>query len=193
MLAQTYERIEVVIVGDAAAPEIERAVKSVGDPRVRYYNLPMRGPVSTERAELLWYVAGGPPSNEAMRLSRGRWIAGMDDDDVSLAGASSCSSKAARKRDLEFCYGQILRATSRRKHDRLVCDFPPAVQKRRPPGIAHARGDEASSARNWAMRSSSVPGDWSRVRRMMRIGVRMGMIDNVVVDYYRGPGWQTVA
>ena len=27
---------------------------------------------------------------------------------------------------------------------------------------------------------------------MMLLGVRMGMIDDVVVDYYRGPGWQTV-
>jgi hypothetical protein len=34
-----------------------------------------------------------------------------------------------------------------------------------------------------------VPGDWSRIRRMMRIGVRMGMIDDVVVHYYPNQEW----
>ena len=105
MLAQTYERIEIVIVGDAAAPEIERAVKSVGDPRVRFVNQTYRGPYD-EAGERLWYVAGGPPSNEALRVARGRWIASMDDDDVCRPERVEMLLKAVREHELEFGYGR---------------------------------------------------------------------------------------
>jgi hypothetical protein len=58
VLGQTYERIEVIVVGDAAAPEIERAVKGLKDPRVRFYNQTYRGPYD-EAGERLWYVDAG--------------------------------------------------------------------------------------------------------------------------------------
>ena len=58
--------------------------QALNDPRVRFYNQTYRGPYD-EAGERLWYVAGGPPSNEGMRLARGRWLCGMDDDDVCRA------------------------------------------------------------------------------------------------------------
>lgn len=123
VLGQTYEHIEVVIVGDAAAPEVERAVKSIPDPRVRYSNMTIRGPYPEAQDEL-WYVAGGPPSNEAMRLARGRWIASMDDDDESTPDRIERLLRAARERDLEFCYGQI--AQHHPDGETIFpCEFPP--------------------------------------------------------------------
>ena len=82
ILAQTYERLDIVVVGDAAAPEVEKAVMAIGNARVRYANLTHRGPYPDD-FEHLWMVAGGPPCNEAARLSRGRWIVHADDDDSS--------------------------------------------------------------------------------------------------------------
>jgi hypothetical protein len=34
-----------------------------------------------------------------------------------------------------------------------------------------------------------VPSDWAKVERMMRAGVRFGMIDDVVVDMYPSAYW----
>jgi hypothetical protein len=189
MLAQTYERIEVVIVGDAAAPEIERDVKSLRDPRVRFVNQTYRGPYD-EHADRLWYVAGGPPSNEALRLARGRWIASMDDDDVCRPERVELLLRAAREHRWEFCYGQILEHLPDAP-DRLVCRFPPAL------GAVNLQASLMHSGLTFIGAELGdalfeTPGDWSRIRRMMRVGVRMGMIDDVVVDYHRGPGWQTV-
>jgi hypothetical protein len=190
MLAQTYERIEIVIVGDAARPEIGRAVKGVGDPRIRYFNQTLRGPYD-EAGERLWYVAGGPPSNEAMRLARGRWIAGMDDDDMCAPERVERLLHAARERDLEFCYGQILEHVPDAP-DRLVCRFPPALGAvNLQASILHA--DLRFIAAELGDALFEVPGDWSRIRRMMRLGVRMGMIDDIVVEYFRGPGWRIAA
>lgn len=188
VLGQTYERIEVIVVGDAAAPEIERAVKGLKDPRVRFYNQTYRGPYD-EAGERLWYVAGGPPSNEGMRLARGRWLCGMDDDDVCRANRVELLLAAARERNLEFCYGQLLQRHPDPADDKEMCRFPPelgAVGLQA--SIMHAGLRFVCAELGDAI--WEVPGDWSRIRRMMRLGVRMGMIDDVVVEYFPGELWR---
>ena len=35
-------------------------------------------------------------------------------------------------------------------------------------------------------------GDWARVRRMLRVGVRIGMIEDFVLDYYPNRRWNEV-
>ena len=186
ILGQTYERLEVVVVGDAVGPDVERALKRVGDARVRYANLTHRGPYPAD-PERRWMVAGGPPANEAMRLATGRWIAQADDDDAWTPDHVELLLNAARERRLEFCYGRI------RKHDpdgsiELLCEFPPR---------SHAVGLTCSLA-HVDMRFIvgelgdvlfGLVGDWARIRRMMRVGVRIGMIDDVVLDYYPGKLW----
>jgi hypothetical protein len=186
ILASTYERFEVVVVGDAASPATEKAVRGLKDPRIRYYNQTFRGPYD-EAGDRTWYVAGGPPSNEAMRLARGRWILSMDDDDFSRPDRAELLLKAARERDLEFCYGQILE-----RHpdgdDVLLCEWPPRMARvGLQASIMHAGWRFICAELGDAL--FTVPGDWSRIRRMMRLGVRMGMIDDVVVEYFPGTLW----
>jgi hypothetical protein len=186
VLGQSYERIEVVIVGDAAAPEVGTAIRGLGDPRVRYSNLTHRGPYPAE-PERLWCVAGGPAQNEAMRLARGRWIAPMDDDDANTPDRVEKLLDAARQRDLEFCYGRV------RKHSpdgssELLCEFPPRhAAVNLSASIQHA--DLRFFTSELADATFGIVGDWARVRRMMRVGVRIGMIDDVLVDYYPGTLW----
>ena len=186
VLAQTYERLEVIVVGDCAGPEVEEAVKRVADARIRYVNLTHRGPYP-EDPELRWLVAGGPPANEGMRLARGRWIAQLDDDDESTPDHVELLLKAARERRLEFCYGRI------REHlpdgsVELLCEFPPRLGAvSQTCSILHADMTFIASELGDAL--FGVVGDWSRVRRMMRVGVRMGMIEDIVLDYYPNKRW----
>jgi hypothetical protein len=190
VVAQTYERLEVVVVGDAANPDVEEAVRRFGDKRIRYANLTHRGPYPDD-PEKLWLVAGGPPMNEAMRLARGAWLAQMDDDDVAAPNRIELLLGAARERQLEFCYGRI-----RQHHpdgtEKLLCHFPPN---------SHDVGLAASLMHAGIKFIQSelgdylfgIVGDWARIRRMMRIGVRIGMIDEVVLDYYPGLLWKAEA
>jgi hypothetical protein len=189
VLAQTYERLEVIVVGDGADSEVEQAVKRIGDPRIRYANLTHRGPYP-EDPQLRWMVAGGPATNEAMRLASGSWIAPMDDDDACTLDRIELLLKAARERRLEFCYGRI------RKHlpdgsIELLCEFPPRSHTiGLTCSIMHAgMSFIASELGDYLFR---LVGDWARVRRMMRVGVRIGMIDDVVLDYYPGTLWNDV-
>jgi glycosyltransferase involved in cell wall biosynthesis len=187
ILAQTYERFEIVVVGDAAAPEVADAVAAVGDPRIRYANLTHRGPYPDDPSRL-WHVAGGQATNEAMRIGRGRWYAQMDDDDAATPDRIELLLNAARERRLEFVYGRLRMHKPDGGID-ILCDWPPRL---------HAVG-LATSLHHMDLRfitselgdaDLDVIGDWARVRRMMRIGVRIGMIDDIVLDYFPRQLWE---
>lgn len=95
VLAQTHENLEVIVVGDAATPDVEAAVRSFDDPHVRLVNLTVRGPYPDDPLGL-WLVAGTAPANEGLRLARGDWIAMNCDDDIFTPDTSRfCSPRRA--------------------------------------------------------------------------------------------------
>ncbi len=81
VLAQTYENVEIVVVGDAAPESTGERLRDLGDPRITYRNLTLRGPYP-EDARDRWHVAGVPARNAAVALAHGEWIAPLDDDDA---------------------------------------------------------------------------------------------------------------
>jgi len=188
-LAQTYERLEVLVIGDGARPEVEEAVRHVGDARIRYVNLTHRGPYPDD-PQLRWFVAGGPAANEGLRLARGRWISQLDDDDAYTPDRIELLVKAARERHLELCYGRI------REHRpegsiALPSAFPPRLgHVSLTSSITHAGMTFIASELGDAL--FGIVGDWSRIRRMMRAGARVGMIDDFVLDYYPRKRWDDV-
>ena len=80
ILEQTYSNLELLVVGEACTDETERLVTRIGDPRLKFTNLPNRGPYPDEPYRR-WMVAGTVPFNHAMRQARGDFITHLDDDD----------------------------------------------------------------------------------------------------------------
>ncbi|MGO9112926.1 MAG: glycosyltransferase family 2 protein [Thermoguttaceae bacterium] len=81
--AQTYEKLEILVVGDGASIETCQAVKKINDSRITFFNLPERGHYPSN-ASRRWLVAGTAPANEALRRARGDYITHLDDDDEYL-------------------------------------------------------------------------------------------------------------
>jgi len=79
-MEQTYQNIEIIVVGDACTDETAEAMAQVTDPRVRFVNLDQRGVYPSE-PELRWMVAGTAPVNHALSIARGAFITHLDDDD----------------------------------------------------------------------------------------------------------------
>ncbi|OAI55370.1 hypothetical protein AYO48_03785 [Gaiella sp. SCGC AG-212-M14] len=181
VLAQTYENFEIVVVGDTAPAETKAALEGFGDARIRYFNLPLRGPYPKD-PQRRWYVAGVPAINESARLARGSWIAPLNDDDSFTPNHLEVLLEAARARRSEVAYG------------RFVMSFPdraPFEQGEYPPvlggftwqcAIYHhgLRFFEMELGDAWFDR----PGDWSLCRRMLLAGVRFTMVDDVVAHLY---------
>jgi hypothetical protein len=188
VLSQTHENLEVIVVGDAAGPDVEEAVRTFDDPRIRWRNREVRGPYP-ERLDLLWMVCGVAPWNDALELAGGRWIAPFADDDALRPDAIASVLAEARRRRLELCYG----ALDMHERDGTVTrlgGFPPALH------VTGLQGSVFHGSLRFLQHQMTdalfgVPSDWSLVRRMLRIGVRIGFLDQVVSDYY--PSYRAAA
>lgn len=195
-LAQTYSNLEVVIVGDAAGEEVQGAVEGLGDPRIRFADLTQRfvrpDPIRQ------WMTGATLARNEGHRLAPGRWIADLDDDDALRPGAVASLLALARAQHLEVAYGimeQVVPSGERSQLGR----FPPAPREHNDSeaALSYQPWDGSAScsalvhaglrlfAREWVAADVPTPGDYFRLERMVRAGVRFGMLDEVVYDYYR--------
>lgn len=184
VLAQTHEHLEVIVVGDAAGPEIAAAVAGVGDPRVHFVNLTHQ--FVRDDGEH-WLTAATLTRNEAYRLARGRWLLDLDDDDALRPGAVADLLAHARAERLEVAYG-ALEAHHPDGTTKLLGGFPPVFGEFGWQGaVVHAglrffERELVASDLGW-------PGDWFRALRMLRTGVRIGHLEQVTCDYYPSLSW----
>jgi glycosyltransferase involved in cell wall biosynthesis len=186
VLAQTYEHWEAIVVGDAAPDDARRVVESFGDKRLRFVNLPYRGPYP-KRFDQGYLVSGTTPWNTGLALSRGRWVASNSDDDSLRPNHIESLLAHARERRAEVSYGYIHQVEPDSPGTRLG-EFPPSwghwgTQS----SLLHA------GLRFMPMQPTDwlfgIPNDMSLLQRMLRIGVRFSMLEETVVDYYPSPLW----
>jgi hypothetical protein len=182
VLAQTYSRLEVIIVGDGCSAETIRRAEAVTDPRVRFVNLPHRG-VYPDDAERRWLVAGSPAMNHGAQMALGQWIAPLDDDDEFMPDHIETLLSAAQGGAFEMVYGRmrVVPADAGERYE-IGC-YPPAHSQ-----FGFQAALYMSAIRFFEYETSSwvlgEPGDWNLCRRMMAAGVRIGYTEKVVTTLY---------
>jgi hypothetical protein len=186
VLEQTYERWEVLVVGDAAPDETRRVVESFGDERIRFVNLPYRGPYP-EDPRSAWLVSGTMPWNTGIALAKGRWIGANGDDDALRPSHLESLLACARRERAEVPYG-LLHSCEPDSDGKMLGTFPPAHgQWGMQAALFHAGLRFLPlEPSDWVF---GVPNDWSLADRMLRIGVRFAMIEEPVVDLYPHHLW----
>jgi hypothetical protein len=188
VLAQTYDQFELLVIGDAASPEVEEAARSFDDPRVRFENLTLRGPYPAD-PNRMWYVAGAAPVNEALRVARGHWLAPQGDDDSFAPDHIEVLLHDARSRRLEMSYG-LIRRVAPDGSEELLGSWPPSAYNFGVQSVLFHRGLRMFPFET-ADALFDLPGDWGWVRRLMRVGVRMGRVEVPVVDYFPRGLWES--
>ncbi|HEX3240765.1 MAG TPA: glycosyltransferase family 2 protein [Solirubrobacterales bacterium] len=179
VLGQSYSNLEVIVSGDCAPAETAAVIEAIGDPRVVYLNRTIRGPYPEEPAKR-WFGIGGPPFNDALAIARGRWIAVLGDDDAVRPHHTAELLAAAQENRYEHCYG-LQQVNFAEGEPLTLGEFPPRLgQWGSQAGLYH------SGLRFFEAELSDAiydePSDWSKCRRMIRAGVRFGMIEKIVVD-----------
>src|SRR5581483_8153017 len=104
VLRQTYSNFELLIVGDCAVPETATALAAVGDPRIRYFNLPERGHYP-RFPRYFWPSAGALASIHSFDLPRGEWMIYLDDDHEYPPDHIEVLLGAARRARAEMIFG----------------------------------------------------------------------------------------
>jgi hypothetical protein len=184
ILGQTYGELEVIVVGDHADRSTEEAVRGLGDGRVSFHNLPHRVHISDDPRRH-WLVAATMARNEAIRLARGQWIVQFDDDDAMHDDCVERLLEHARTEKLEAVYGRVLVRVESGAPFELGA-FPPELGKFTwAAGLYHA-GLRFFQRELYAA-DLGVPGDWFLAERMLRAGVRFGMVDAALAEIYPSP------
>ncbi len=187
VLAQTHERLEVLVIGDASPPHVAAAIEGLGDERIRFVNLTHRhAPTDAERH---WMVGSVAARNAGYEHARGHWIVDFDDDDAMRPDAIERVLAKARAERLEVVYGR-LEAHFADGRTELIGRFPPTVHQFGWQCAAVHRGLRFFGRHSVAA-AFGHPNDWFRVENMMRAGVRFGMVDEILYDYYPARSWRT--
>ena len=180
-LRQTYERLEILVIGDHCDEPTERAIRSLNDPRLRFINLAERGLYPTDPM-LRWMVAGAAPMNAALAIAQGAWIAPCDDDDEITDDHVEVLLREARQRRLEFVWSKATMEVEAGKWA-TVGSSPLAHG-----GLTHGSVLYAGGLRFFRHNENSwklaEPGDWNLWRRMQAAEVKMGFVDQVTYRHY---------
>jgi len=180
-IAQTYERVEILVIGDNCDEATEKAVKGVNDPRVRFVNLPSRG-IYPADPQQRWMVAGTAPMNAGLILAKGSWIAPCDDDDELTADHVEVLLKAATEHRFEMVYSQARWEVAPGQW--VTVGSEPLQEGRITHGSAfYSLGLRFMKHSNTSWKLQE-PGDWNLWRRMKAVGVRIGFLQQVTFTHY---------
>lgn len=182
LLSQTYQNVEVIVVGDGCTDDTEERVSKIRDSRLRFVNLAQRG-VYPEDRHRRWCVAGGTPLNVGLEMANGDFISHLDDDDRHLPERVERLLRHAQRERLEvvfhpfkteqqdgswtvnaadsFSYGRV--TTSSLFYDRFFTRIPLDLN-------AHLLNE---------------PGDWNRLRKFAYLGARIGRYPDPLLEHFR--------
>lgn len=103
VLNQTYENLELIVVGDNCTDDTEEVMAGIEDPRLRFVNLPEHDEYPADPSRW-WMVAGTPPTNKGLSMAQGDFIAHLDDDDEYLPDRLEKLVGFAAENDCDFVW-----------------------------------------------------------------------------------------
>lgn len=181
LMNQSYTNLEIIIVGDHCTDETEYRLSKITDSRIRFRNLPQRGPYP-KPGRPRWLVAGTIPTNFALEISSGDFIAHLDDDDQATPDRIEKLLEAAITRKADFLSHSFLAQYPDGTWDVLGT---PQIQlgqittgsifyhnffKNIPWDLYAFRMDE--------------PGDWNRIRKILYLKPNTHFINNVLTIHF---------
>lgn len=166
VLNQTYDNLELIVVGDECTDDTEERVAGIKDPRLKFLNLPERStyPIDPDRR---WMVAGTLPTNTALSMAGGDFISHLDDDDEYLPERLETLVACASENNCDFVWHPFWQKKSASSWERIEA-----------PEFVRGQVTNASAIyRSWFTRIESSaeayllmePGDWNRFRKIKYI------------------------
>ena len=191
VLGQTYNNLELIIIGDVCTDNTNELIGSIDDKRIRFYNLSQRNYRYPPSAENNWFAGPVVAANYALDIIRGEWIARIDDDDIWTEDHLEKSLSFAIANNFEFVSSNYIAKMPEG-------DIIPEVEY-----FGEDRKVKIGGTQTWLYRSylsfmkyniNCWRKEWNKVNdtdlqnRMYRAGVIIGFLDNVGCHIYPRPG-----
>ncbi|HEX3873515.1 MAG TPA: glycosyltransferase, partial [Solirubrobacteraceae bacterium] len=185
---QTYANWEAIVVGDACTDDTAERVDALGDRRIRFENLPVRGPYPADETAN-WQATAVVPMNRASELARGAWIAPLDDDDEWDDDHIEALLAHARLTRAEVVHGRwrmIDAQTGRRVNHQFGENHRPSDGRLAwQAAILHAKLTRFPYDANCHL--ADEVSDVNLARRLWDAGVRFAYLDRPVVTHWDAP------
>lgn len=197
VLAQTYKNFEFIIIGDCCTDNTEQMIKEINDPRIKFYNLPVRDYRYPPSAENHWFAGPVIAANTALGMinPKSKWIARIDDDDIWTEDHLEKLLKFALDNNYEFVssYFSEIRYNEEKINEGDYLD--------------KEKTKKIGGTQTWLYRSylkfftynlDCWRKDWNKVNdtdlqdRMFKAGVRIGFLNEVTCIILPRPGEQTI-
>lgn len=114
VLEQTFKNFEYLIIGDYCTDSTEEEIKKIKDPRIKFFDL-RNEKINYEKLtdiKKIWCRGGSVPSNFALKIAEGEWIARCDDDEEWKPEFLERSINFAIEHNLEFLSSSSIYAQS---------------------------------------------------------------------------------
>lgn len=182
ILRQTYDNLEINVVGDCCTDDTARRMREIRDPRVRFVNLPKRGDYPSEPTRR-WMVAGTAALNHALSMSTGDFVTHLDDDDEHLPDRVEKLLLFSLSNDCDFVWHPFL--LEDKQGNWSVSQAPSLDLASVTTSAMFYRSWLKSIAWNVESHWLGEPGDWNRIRRMKLMGPKAMRFPEVLLRHYR--------
>jgi hypothetical protein len=182
VLGQTYDNLELIVVGDGCTDETEEVIAEIRDPRLTFVNLPERGSYPTDPMRR-WMVAGTSSLNKAMSMARGDFVTHLDDDDEYMPDRLEKLVEFAIDNRCDFVWHPCW-TEDKEGHWKLI----------EAPRFAYTHVTTSSVFYRWWFTKIEwnvdahlllEPGDWNRFRRIKYIGPVTMRYPEPLLKHYR--------
>jgi glycosyltransferase involved in cell wall biosynthesis len=182
ILNQTYDNLEINVVGDGCTDNTERAVRRLRDSRIRYVNLSSRGNYPADPMRR-WMVGGTAALNHALSICQGDFVTHLDDDDEHSPDRIEKLLLFSLSNDCDFVWHPFHCEDA---NGQWVVNDAQSL----------ALGSVTTSAifyRAWLKTITwnvdahwlMEPGDWNRIRRMKYVDPKCMRYPEVLLRHYR--------
>jgi glycosyltransferase involved in cell wall biosynthesis len=181
IIGQSYDNIEILVVGDCCIDDTEDKISAVNDSRIKYTNLVERGPYPQD-PELRWMVAGTSPMNHALKIAQGDFITHLDDDDMYEPDRIEKLTRFIVETKADLVWHPFWEETRKGWRKKECLDF--------------RKGNVTTSSvmyHNWFRKipwdinafRNREPGDWNRFRKFKYLGARLERYPAPLLKHFR--------
>jgi glycosyltransferase involved in cell wall biosynthesis len=194
VLKQSYKKFEYIIVGDGCTDDTKKIVKNIKDKRIKFINIKRKKRYPDKGKYFMnhWYVGAAIPSNTALKLVKGDWVARLDDWAIWPKNHLRDLLTFAQKNDYEFVTGAS--KLNGKKHRGLNLKYLGIKSQSKVRLGSHQSFFYRKyltcfkyCINSWRRKTNKVL-DVDLIHRMIVAGVKIGYLDKVVAIIKPRPG-----